>query len=130
MGKPFMKVSAIFNPKVTTDLKPGLENVIGEEFIFQYGWIMEDDEQFPGVWAMTCYDPSFFKYGATWTPEFDLIITSRLGYEGTTFEDLFKNTEKTVCPNCDKEFNLKENHWIDEKYKCPHCGQVKVLTYG
>ena len=80
MGKPFMKVSAIFNPKVTTDLRPGLENVIGEEFVFQYGWIMEDDDQFPGVWAMTCYDPRFFEYGATWAPEFDLKITKEIGY--------------------------------------------------
>ena len=46
------------------------------------------------------------------------------------WEDLIKNGDKTVCPNCGKEFNLKENHFIDEKYKCPHCGKVKVLTYG
>lgn len=74
MVKYLKRVKAIFKPQKIDDLRPGLEDLIGEEMTFQYSWIMEDDEQFPGVWAMLCFDERFIECDCAWAPEFDLEV--------------------------------------------------------
>lgn len=44
------------------------------------------------------------------------------------FDRLLKRI--TVCPNCNKDFEMKEdNHIEDQQYKCPHCGEVVSISY-
>jgi hypothetical protein len=47
-----------------------LEKFIGKELVFQYAWLMDEDDKFPGVWALTTQEPGF----PCWVPEFDLKI--------------------------------------------------------
>jgi hypothetical protein len=42
---------------------------IGKELIFQYVWMMDEDDPWPGVWALMPVEVSF-----GWVPEFDLQI--------------------------------------------------------
>ncbi len=70
--KQFKKVMAYFKPIRTDDLRPELIPLIGELFEWQYLYIMEEDHQFSGVWALNTQDRRF-NY---WVPEFDLEIVS------------------------------------------------------
>ncbi len=62
------KVKATFNPKRTDDVRPELTPLIGKSTEFYYAWIMDDEDQFPNVWALASFDREF----GYWVPEFDL----------------------------------------------------------
>jgi len=49
--KRFDKIRATFNPKVTDDLVPGMENHTGKRFTFEAMWKI-DREAYIGQWAM------------------------------------------------------------------------------
>jgi len=71
--KRFTKIRARFmpHPDHIDTLRPGLKGLIGVEAEFMYAWIGEEDETFPGVWALTTTDERF---GGYWVPEFDLEV--------------------------------------------------------
>jgi hypothetical protein len=75
MTNQFTKVRAIFQPanEHIHTLRDEYKQFIGKEFMFQYSWIMEEDEMFPGVWALVPL-PDNNEFVASWVPEFDLII--------------------------------------------------------
>lgn len=75
MNKYLKKVRAVLNPSQNhiETFKNEYKQFIGKEFIFQYCWIMDDDETFPGVWAL-CPRPNEEEFICSWVPEFDLDI--------------------------------------------------------
>lgn len=74
MEKHLRKVRAVFEPHPdhVCTLREEVKGFIGKEYLFQYVWIMEENEQFPGMWAMMPRDPEM-KF-VHWVPEFDLKI--------------------------------------------------------
>ncbi|MBU3186586.1 hypothetical protein [Clostridium estertheticum] len=67
--KCLKKVLAYYRPKDTSDLRPECTEYIGKLLEFQYSWLMDEDDRWEGVWALT---PTNMKFG--WSPEFDLEI--------------------------------------------------------
>jgi hypothetical protein len=74
MGKQFRKVKAIFSPSKEHELtlREEYKQFIGKEFVFQYCHQMDEDDMFPGVWALIPL-PNEEDFIASWVPEFDLI---------------------------------------------------------
>lgn len=76
MDKQFSEVRAIYKPAdehrhtLIEEAKP----FIGTEAIFQYSWLMDEEDKYPGVWALIprTGDEDFRCLG--WIPEFDLEI--------------------------------------------------------
>lgn len=79
MSKQFTEVRAVFNPakEHINTLRDEMEPLIGKEAIFQYSWIMDEDDMFPGVWALHPVEiRGEFPY--RWIPEFDLEIIEQV----------------------------------------------------
>lgn len=77
--KCLKKVRGIFNPKVTDNLKPGVKELIGKEFIFEYLWIISKEdglEKYIGQYAMRIIEPhvNIIPCTFSWTPEEDVDI--------------------------------------------------------
>lgn len=71
--KQFRKVRAKFIPKERHSLKNEYVPFIGKEFVFQYLYIMDEDDMYPGIMALRpLYNEEGFDVG--WVPEFDLEI--------------------------------------------------------
>ncbi|MCK9308827.1 MAG: hypothetical protein M0P99_00970 [Candidatus Cloacimonetes bacterium] len=70
--KQYRKIKAYFKPIRTDNLRPEVLSLIGEMFEWQYCYIMDENDVFPGVWALTTRDERF----GYWVPEFDLEIIS------------------------------------------------------
>lgn len=72
MDKYLKTVKALYSPKEENmkTVRPELKMYIGEEFTFQYSWIMGEEDPFPDVWALTPINAPFHY----WVPEFDLDI--------------------------------------------------------
>lgn len=51
--------NAVFNPRQPDDVHPKLKPLIGKVLTFRYGWIMEDDEPYPGEIAYRCVNNCF-----------------------------------------------------------------------
>jgi len=66
-----LNVLTRFHPMVRADLMPALAQVIGTETVFTYTRQMDEDEPFPGEWALSTDDERF---GGYWIPERDLEI--------------------------------------------------------
>jgi hypothetical protein len=73
LGKQFRKVKAIFSPSKEHEhtLREEYKQFIGKEFSFQYTHQMEENDMFPGVWALVPL-PNEEEFVASWVPEFDL----------------------------------------------------------
>lgn len=65
-------VKALYNPKKESlkTIRPEMKEYIGEEFTFQYSWLMDEHDLFPGAWALSPLNAPFYY----WVPEFDLDI--------------------------------------------------------
>jgi hypothetical protein len=67
------KVRCIFSPARADDLKPELRAWIGKEGAFEALWIINNDENYEGQWAMRL--PQDWNVStAIWVPECDLTI--------------------------------------------------------
>ena len=59
----------MFKPHRVDDLRPELESLIGEIVEWYVGWVMEEDDSFPGETAYLTYDERFMGY---WVPSRDI----------------------------------------------------------
>lgn len=73
--KQFSKVLAVFNPdkRHILTLRPEMSQFVGETFVFQYGYVMGDEDPYPNVWAMIPITDSPFGL-IKWVPEFDIEV--------------------------------------------------------
>lgn len=75
MEKQFKKVRAIFNPAKEHEhtLREEYKQFIGKEFVFQYMYVMEEEDMYSNIWALM---PLLNKeeFVTSWVPEFDLEI--------------------------------------------------------
>lgn len=55
------------------DVKPEAEQVDGNVYLFRHGWVMDDDDPFPGEIAWIAYDPAYPPDAPTWIASGDLV---------------------------------------------------------
>lgn len=55
------------------DVRPGAEQLDGRVFVFIYGWMMEDDDPYPGEVAMIPDDPTYPVGAPHWIASGDLM---------------------------------------------------------
>jgi len=75
--KPFrnLKVVARFSPRITDDLDPALQSLVGAEAVFSYHkYVDDEDTPYADQWVLTTEDRRF---GGFWFPESDLVILHR-----------------------------------------------------
>ncbi len=69
----FEVVDALFDPRRTDDLKPGVADLIGWRGEWRADWIIEEGEPFAGEWAMVPQEEEWTKLGVVWVPSGDLL---------------------------------------------------------
>lgn len=69
----FKVVDALFDPRRTDDLKPGVADLIGWRGEWRADWIIEEGEPFAGEWAMVPQEEEWIKLGVVWVPSGDLL---------------------------------------------------------
>lgn len=70
-----VKAKFVPDPKYIDTLRPELLIFKDTVMLWLYAWIMDDDEAFPGVWALITEDR---RWPGLWVPEFDLEILEEL----------------------------------------------------
>lgn len=69
----FEVVDALFDPRRTDDLKPGVADLIGWRGEWRADWSIEEGEPFAGEWAMVPQEEEWIKLGVVWVPSGDLL---------------------------------------------------------
>ena len=65
------RISAIFNPKIRSTLRPGVGALIGKRFVFIVSFAI-DEGQYAGQTAFTCNEQEWEEAEAGWVPAEDL----------------------------------------------------------
>ena len=70
-------IKGIYQPRITKDLKERAKRLIGKEYIFSYGWIIEEGK-YKGQIALIPYHSQSIR---SWIPSEDLTLTKILNAE-------------------------------------------------
>jgi hypothetical protein len=79
----FILVDATFDPKKRSDLKPGVERWIGHRGLWEVVWPLDDDDTYPGQFALSPYERGTTAeatplHPAIWAPSEDFKVHGRV----------------------------------------------------